>query len=565
VAVALKQRTLTGSCIQVAEFRKVTYSSPMASTSVVAPLEKPPHPPRRALESRDPRAGEVWRVWAPTSADEVRLAVAAARAAQPQWAAVGLDERRRLLRSVRRILYVRRADLAEIVSKEVGKSAGEALGTEVLLALEHARWLAGAGAQLLKPDKHRSRSWAFARKVMTVERVPLGVIAVISPWNYPLMLAASPVLSALLAGNCIVLKPSEYSAATGMALVDALHAAGVPRSVVQCVPGDAVTGEALVTAGVDKVFFTGSTAGGRAVASAAGRQMTPVSLELGGADSALVMADADLELAARAILWGRLANAGQSCTAPKRVFVVREVYERFLSVLESEARTWRRGHGVAADLGPLIRESQTAVLDAQLHDARERGARIRAEIPLSEPSASGDTLPTAAIVTDVTAEMRISQEETFGPLLSVTPVGSLDEAVTAANHSPYGLSASVWTRSAALGRRIAAQLQVGTVMINDVLVNAGIADLAHGGVKASGTGRSHGPEGLLECTTTRTIVHDTFPFLPQLWWRLAANAQWPVYDAATTVLHGRGIGTRARAAVQLLRSVQWRRDDNSTP
>jgi succinate-semialdehyde dehydrogenase/glutarate-semialdehyde dehydrogenase len=411
--------------------------------------------------------------------------------------------------------------------------------TEILVTLDLARYfrtqsgaLFGARQRWFTPT-----NIALWRKRVRVLHEPYGVLGVIAPWNYPLMLPAGAVLAGLITGNAVVVKPSEYTPAIGLLIADLCHEAGLPADLVAVLPGGGETGAALIAGGVDKVFFTGSAATGRKVAVACARRMVPCVLELGGSDPAIVLEDADVATAASGIVWGRFSNAGQTCVAPKRIIVVGGIHDRFLDRIGDAVR----GLHVSApsepgcDVGPLIRPWQARHLEEQLDDALARGARIvaRADAPTGVP---GYFPPT--VLGDVTPAMRVMREESFGPLLPIMHVRDVGEAVAVANASAFGLSASVWSRDLARAARVAARIEAGSVTINDALVAVGIAEVAHGGVKASGMGRAHGVEGLLECVRTKTIIADRWAGVRPPWWFGYGKEHARNVDAFVRFWHG---------------------------
>lgn len=496
--------------------------------------------PKGEVASRDPVTGEVWQRHPSLDAAAVRDALARARHAQPAWAARPLRDRVAMLRRFHRVLYERRAEVAEVVRREMAKPVVEALATEVAVALDFARFYAAHAHEVLHERRLTPRSAAHLRKRVRIVPEPFGVVGVISPWNYPFMLATGHVLPALVAGNAVLLKPSELTTATGLLLGALLHAAGVPEDVLQVLPGAGPTGRALTEAGCDKIFFTGSEATGRAIAHACAERLVPCVLELGGSDPAIVLDDAPLAQAAAGIVWGRFSNCGQTCVAPKRVFVVDAVYDRFVTALRAEMAALAVGAtGAGAEMGPPVTPAQRQALAAQLDDARQLGAQVVAEVapPLGEEARY--LAPT--VLAEVTPEMRVMSEETFGPLLPIVRVRDADEAVRRANASRFGLSASVWSADRARAEAVAMQLEVGTVVVNDVLVAAGMAEVPHGGVKSSGYGRSHGLAGLEECVRTRTVITDRLSGRPQPWWFRYTPALAGVVDEYIQLAHGRGL------------------------
>jgi len=347
-----------------------------------------------------------------------------------------------------------------------------------------------------------------------VEREPLGVVGAITPWNYPLILSMDAAVSALFGGNAVVIKPSEFTPLTALMIPGLCREAGLPEDLVRVVTGDGSTGAALVRAGVDKISFTGSTPVGRAVLAAASESLTPVTLELGGKDPAIVLEDADLDRAARGIAFGAFFNAGQTCISIERVYVARSVADAFTERVVEVARSLRAGVDEDRDMGPIITRAQYAKVVRQIEDALAKGARVlTGGIP---PEGARVIQPT--VLVDVDDSMEVVRDETFGPVLPVIPVDSEDEAVAKANASGYGLFASVWTRDRARGLRVARRLHAGGVSVNDSLSHYGVAALPMGGVGDSGFGRRRGREGLDEMTTVRSLFVDIGGLRREPWW-----------------------------------------------
>lgn len=488
----------------------------------------------------------------------VAEAIASARQAQPRWAARPVTERAQVLERFRQLLYARRAEVASVISAENGKPAPEATMTEVATTLDLARYYARLAPEALAPRTLTSATLALWRKRFLISREPYGTVGVISPWNYPFMLPAGVLLPALVAGNAVLLKPSELTPSSGALLAELLHAAGVPNDVLQVLQGDGAIGAALTSGAVDKVFFTGSASTGRRVAHACAERLVPCALELGGSDPAIVLDDADLQHAASGITWGRFTNSGQTCVAPKRVFVVGQAYEGFVAAMERCVAALRLGvpGDGAYDLGPLIQPSQHAVLAGQRDEATAQGARAMTAAAghggvAPDEHASAHFIPT--LLLDVPADVRVMREETFGPLLPIVRVRDAEEAIALANASPFGLSASVWSRDRRRAREVARRLEAGTVVINDVTLIAGVAEVPHGGVKESGSARAHGAAGLEECVRTRTIVDDYFTGWRQGWWfGYGADAR-ARSDAYLRLAHGRSLVERLSGVGRVLK------------
>ena len=508
--------------------------------------------PTRSVESRDPATGVVWSRHEITSSGEVAEAIARARRAQRAWRNWNLADRAAILRRFHRLLFERRAEVAGIIERENGKPPVEAL-SEVMVTLDFARYYARRSVlRILRPVSRTASGPPMWRKRVHLSEEPFGVVGVISPWNYPFMLPAAIVIPALVAGNAVVLKPSEFTTETGLVLARLFDAADLPADLLQVLPGARTTGAALIEQGCDKIFFTGSEATGRKVAAECGARLIPCVLELGGSDAAIVLDDADLERAAEGLVWGRFSNSGQTCVAPKRAFVESGVYDRFSAMLAERVRRLNAGiDRSAADLGPLVRPEQTERIQGQLDDAIARGAHVAAA---GLPAADHVFAP--VLLTDVTPDARVLREETFGPLLPLVRVRDDDDAVARAYDSPYGLSASVWSGSRRRALAVAARLDTGSVVVNDSVIVAGMSDVPHGGVKASGSGRAHGLAGLRECVRSKAVVVERLPRLRQVWWYPYGPALREALDAALVALHDRGWARRLRALWRARRLVR---------
>lgn len=481
----------------------------------------------------------------PTTNSVVAAAMRSARAAQASWAATSPSERSRILRRFHDILYRRRHQVAELITAESGKAYTDAFGVDVLVSLDSARWTAKAAPRFLRTNWQRVDGLMFLRKRVRFERRPLGVIGVISPWNYPFFLPTACVLPALACGNAVLLKPSEFTPRAGAMLGELLLEAGVPAGVLQVVQGDGMVGDAVVRSGVDKVIFTGSARVGRLIAAACAERMIGCSLELGGSDAAIVLADADLRHAADGIAWTRFANAGQTCVAPKRVFVEAGAYDAFIDALSSSVASIRVGEGRNPDteMGPMIHADAAALVRGQREDALARGARVIATAAVPRET---DALVAPTVLVDVTEDMRVMREETFGPLLPVTRVADLDEAVARANATSFGLSASVWTRDRERALAVARRLEAGTVMFNDATSVVAMPGVPYGGVKASGMGMLHGVAGLEACVQTLPVVDDRFTGWRQPWWFRYGDRHLAHLEAFGQLAHAPSLVARLR-------------------
>jgi acyl-CoA reductase-like NAD-dependent aldehyde dehydrogenase len=474
--------------------------------------------PLDAIDSVNPATCEVMARFARTALSSVPTIVGNARAAQRKWAAQPVRERSALLRTLCATLLARRAELAGAVVLETGKPRVEALFADVFVALDSAEYCARAAARLLRPERVPHHSTAAKAKSGRLVCEPLGVLGIIGSWNYPLAIPLSQIIPAVAAGNAVVCKTSEFTPRCGALIGSLFVEAGFPENLVTILQGGPETGEALIDAKPDKIFFTGSVATGRRVAEACARRLIPSVLELGGKDAMLVLADADLEAASSAAVWGSYTNCGQVCLSVERIFVEQSVAEEFTRFCVEKTRKLRVGPGSdpQTDVGPLIRPQHVQRMRDILDDAAEKGAQI-----LCGGKARPDLGPSffePAVVTKVDSSMRLFQEETFGPVLAIQAVRDSAEAVTRANDSHFGLAASVWTADKRRGEQIARQLRAGAVMINDAISYFAIAEAPHGGCALSGWGRTHGKAGLLEMVQPKYIDTDRMPGREKPWW-----------------------------------------------
>lgn len=459
-----------------------------------------------------PSDGSLVGELAVTPAHEVPQRVARTRSVQVGWASLPAKDRERRLRGLLTAIEDRTQEIEETIVAETGKPRVEAT-IEVMTVVEHLRYQLKHASPLFRP-RRVSTGWMVWKQAF-IYREPLGVVGVISPWNYPFILAMTPTMTALFGGNGVVLKPSEFTPYSGLLVEELVRDAGLPEGLVQVVIGRGVTGEALVRSGVDKVFFTGGSRTGRSVLAAAADSLTPVVLELGGKDPAIVLEDADLERAARGIVWGAFLNAGQTCISLERVYVVEEVYDAFLREVLAQVRKLRAGSTHGVEVGPMTTPAQLKWVEDQLAEAVEGGAIVVTGGGRTDP-ASNVLHPT--VLTGVNPDAGILREETFGPVLPVVQVKDAEEAVQQANEGKFGLSASVWTQDRSRGISLALRLRAGAVCVNDALVNFGVPSLPFGGVGESGFGRSNGEEGLKEMTRTRSVLVDRLGLEREPWW-----------------------------------------------
>lgn len=503
----------------------------------------------RKVASINPATGECLRELDCVSEAEVRGAVARARAAQPAWNALPIERRIEIVAKFQHLLQEQKSEVGALITREAGKPYVEALLTEVLVVLDAARFLIDNAWSFLSEQPVAHGGLAMKTKRGRILREPHGVIGIVSPWNYPLSIPAVDALGALVSGNAVVLKPSEFTSLVALKFQSLLHDAGVPEAVFQVIPGDGATGAALLNSDIDKLIFTGSVPTGKRIAQAAAARLLPVVLELGGKDPMLVLDDADIDVASSAAIWGAFVNAGQACLSVERCYVHRSLYARFLDACVKKAQQLRIGNGLDAetDIGPMIHEGQVRMVEAQVQEAKAQGARVLAggsRLPDLGPNFYAPT-----ILADVTQDMRVMREETFGPVLSVAPFDSDDAAVRLANDSDFALAASVWTNNTNRGEALARRIVAGTVMVNDTISCFGISEAPHGGVKASGIGRSHGRLGLEEMVRVKYLDIDRLPRMKKLWWYGYGATFTRQMEAFIDFQFARRLSARVRAAL----------------
>lgn len=452
--------------------------------------------------------------------EDVDDAVLRARAAQTAWAARPIKERAAIVRSAVQQVVSRREEIIETLQSETGKPRAEALTIEIVPACDFLNHWSSRAHRVLRDERRSAHGYIRPLKKLRIHYQPLGVVGVITPWNAPFILSLNPIAQALLAGNAVVLKPSEMTPRSAEWAVRILHAAGVPEDLVQVLHGDGETGAALVEADVDKISFTGSVGTGRKIASRAGERLVPCTLELGGKDAMIVCADADLERAANGAVYLSMFNTGQVCLSVERIYVADEVAEEFTRLVREKAAAITYGSG-DTDMGPLFSDTQLDIVDKHVRDAEEKGATIA--VGGKRGSEKGLYFqPT--VVLDATPDMAIMREETFGPVVAITRVRDDDEAIRRANDSDFGLGGSVFTRTAQKAADIAKRLKTGSVVHNDAAVIYGVAEAPFGGRKNSGVGQVNGLDSL------RGFTHPQPVLLSR--WRLQKENVWYPYTAA---------------------------------
>jgi acyl-CoA reductase-like NAD-dependent aldehyde dehydrogenase len=466
------------------------------------------------IDVENPATGKVIATVPVLSAEEVAERAERARRAQPGWEGIGFDGRAAVMRRCQKWIVENTDRVIDTIVSETGKAYEEALLAEVGYAEAAFRFWAKNGEKYLAEERVRTASPFVKGRKLIVRYAPLGVVGVIGPWNYPLSNSFGDSIPALMAGNSVLLKPSEVTPLTSLLMGEMLRECGLPDDVYQVLTGYGETAQAMID-DVDFVMFTGSTATGKKVMERAAQTLTPVSLELGGKDPMIVLADADLQRAANAAVHYSMQNAGQTCTSTERVYVEEPIYDEFVRLVTDRVGGLRQsspGGPGSIDLGAVINPPQSDIVERHIEDAVERGARVLAGGTRRDEN--GHFFEPTVLV-DVDHSMACMREETFGPTVPIMKVRDAEEAVRLANDSPYGLQASVWTKDAAKGERIARRIESGVVTVNDAQVNYVALELPMGGWKSSGLGSRHGRDGIRKYTKQQTLLVTTFAPMKQ--------------------------------------------------
>ena len=484
----------------------------------------------KTIEVENPATGEVSAQVPDLGREQVAEMARLARAAQPGWEALGFEGRGRVLLRMQRWVGDNAERIIRTIVSETGKTWEDAQLAEVNYALTAFGFWARNAEEYLAEERVKTANVMLKNKRLVLRYRPVGLVGVIGPWNYPLTNGFGDCVPALAAGNSVLLKPSSVTPLTSLLLAEGLRECGLPENVLQVVTGSGDTGRAVIDE-ADMVMFTGSTETGRKVMAQAAETITPVSLELGGKDPLIVLSDADLERAANAAAYYGLFNTGQTCISVERVYVEAPVYDEFLGKLSEKVRALRTAPSTGpgtSEVGSLTSPPQVDIVDHHVRDAVEKGARVL--VGGNRPERDGLWFePT--VLADVDHSMLCMTEETFGPTLPVMKVADTEEAVRLANDSPYGLSASVFSKDVARGEAVARRIEAGAVCVNDAVINYVALELPMGGWKASGLGSRHGAGGIRKYTKQQALLVSRFHPKRELY-------MFP-YNARATKLLGR--------------------------
>jgi acyl-CoA reductase-like NAD-dependent aldehyde dehydrogenase len=492
------------------------------------------------LESFNPATGARVGAVPITSPDDVAAVVDEVAKVQRFWAQLTLADRARYLERAGQVLIDESDEIRDLIVREQGKPRNEAFSMELLPTIDALRWIGHAGIEILSDEKIPMSQVFLKTKSAAFTYEPLGVIGVISPWNYPWSIPFGEVALALMAGNGVVLKPASLTPLLGERIARVFERAGVPEGLVRVIHGPG-TGPALIDSRVAKIFFTGSVETGRGVGEQCAKRLKGSILELGGKDPMIVLPDCNLEHAIAGALWGGFANAGQTCSGIERVYVMREVAEHFISGVVAGAQKLRVGDPIEWDteIGPMVTREQYEIVRELVDDAVAAGATLCCGGPAESPAGLGDgAFYAPTVLTGVTHDMRIMREEIFGPVLPIVVVDSEDEAVALANDSDFGLGASVWTSDRSKGERIAREIESGMVWINDHMFSHGACQCSWGGVKESGLGRTHSKFGLYECVNVKLRVWEPST-VRNAWWHPYDETLGQALRQTATILYGR--------------------------
>jgi acyl-CoA reductase-like NAD-dependent aldehyde dehydrogenase len=454
----------------------------------------------------NPATGEIVGTVPDLDAAAVAELARKGREAQPRWEAFGFEARAQVLKRAQKWLMDNHVRMVETIISETGKTYEDAMLAEIGYAANAFGFWATNAPKYLADEKVRSSQLLVKGKKLIVRYRPLGLVGVIGPWNYPLTNSFGDCIPALAAGNSVILKPSEITPLTSLLMAEGLRESGLPEGVFQVATGRGETGAALIEH-VDMIMFTGSTRTGRKVAEAAARRLIPCSLELGGKDPMIVLADADLERAANVAVYYSMQNAGQTCISIERVYVEAPAYDEFLGKVTEKMKALRVGapHGPGSvEVGAITFPPQLETIESHVKDALAKGARTLTGGHAKEDGGGRFYEPT--LLVDVDHTMKIMTEETFGPTLPIMKVADAEEALRLANDSPYGLGASVFTRDTARGEDIARRIHAGAANVNDALINYTALELPMGGAKESGIGTRHAAGGIRKFCEPQSIV-----------------------------------------------------------
>lgn len=501
------------------------------------------------IKSYNPATGEILGEVSITGREEVENTVKKAQKSFSQWSKLSFKERAEFMIKIKKVMLKRKEEILDILVKEIGKPKMEAL-QEFYLCLEKLNYYAKNSEKVLRDEKV-NLGIAFRGVKSKIVFEPIGVIGIIIPWNFPLVLCFSSMVPALMAGNTVILKPSEYTPFCILKIKEIIKEARLTDGVVGVLTGDGSTGQRLVESDVDRIVFTGSVATGKKVMQSAAHKLHSIVLELGGKDPAIVCSDTDLDLASNNIIWAAFLNAGQVCSSAERIYVMEDIVEEFIKKVVEKTEKLKVGNGLepSTDIGPLINRFQLDVVLKHIKDAKNKGARIlTGGKQLKE---LGELFYAPTVLTDVNHNMLIMREETFGPVLPIMKVKNEVEAIKLANDSDFGLAATIWTKDFARGQKIAKQINAGNVWINTFGVET--PTTPWGGVKNSGIGRISSRYGMLNFVNIKCVTLDYSHKTKQDWWYPYSKQKLDYFNEIISNFHSDKITDKIKAVIKLLK------------
>jgi acyl-CoA reductase-like NAD-dependent aldehyde dehydrogenase len=509
------------------------------------------------IKSINPATLEVNAEIEATPAGKIAEIAEAARGAQKKWAAFTFDKRADYLLRVRDNILANLDDIARTITIDNGKTLLESLNAEIYPTLDMIRFCVKEAGKILREEKLDNPIFPIARIESGNTFEPLGVVGIISPWNYPFAIPMTQILPAIAAGNTVVLKPSNLTALVGERIRRIFEESGLPEGVVNVVQGaGAALGDAIMRAGLNRIVFTGSVAVGKRLMAQAAETLTPITLELGGKDPFIVLDDADIDRASSAAVWGAFLNAGQTCASVERVYVHESIADKFTAMVVAKTNKLRIGNGLdsGTDMGPMISEERILTVEAHVADAVKKGARVLTGGGRAENLRGYFYKPT--VLADTNHTMDGIMEETFGPTLPIMTFSDIEEVIALANDSKYGLTASVWSKDLAKAKSVARRIQTGTVVINNCLFTYGFAQLPWGGVKNSGIGRTHSAHGLLDFTNIKNITTNKNLLKEDLWWYPYTQAKYKGMKAAFKTMFCESMSCKASGVIDALKAFK---------
>lgn len=455
-----------------------------------------------------------------------------------KWTAISLDERLNYINKAKKYILENSESISKLITKENGKPLTESISADILPVLDIMDYYIKNKHQIPTSEKINLGKWAFLNKSSHIEYVPLGVIAIISPWNFPFSIPMGQIVTALITGNTVVLKPSEHTPLIALEIEKIFKQIGLPDGVFNVVTGFGETGAHLVSSKVNKIVFTGSVATGKKIMASASENLTPVVLELGGKDPMIVLKDANLSYTTSGAVWGAFTNSGQVCASVERVYVHESIAEEFIFEVVRKTKKLQQGIGLDKDneLGPMISMDQMNIVKNHVEDAKSRGAKILTGGEINTNLPGYFYKPT--VLTNVDHTFKIVNEETFGPVMPIMTYKDEEEVIKLANDSKYALTASIWTNDFEKAKEMAPKIEAGTVSINDCVSSFALCQTPWGGSKESGIGRTHGKFGIMEFVEPRHIHIDKAVNMKKFWWYGYDKSSFDMMHQSLNLLFG---------------------------